>query len=199
MNFASYTTSIENRTMKRVLIVFVLLNSFLNLQAEETLSFAESDKMGELKDRVLDRKLQLNLVRQLIKTEDLDTQYPKLQFIFKNEMSNRYLLQSLEFFVNESKVYSFFSDPKEKDKKSTQAHEVNLPPGKHEIRVVAIYNGNDTGVFSYLSDYKIRAEGKREIEVIKGRDQVLKIKGFEKGGVLTDFKERPAIEIMVNR
>lgn len=185
--------------MKHVLIVIFIFSSFLSLRAEESLSFAESDRMGELKDRVLDRKLQLNLVRQLIKTEDLDTQYPKLQFIFKNEMSNRYLLQSLEFFVNESKVYSFFSDPKEKDKKKLQRHDVNLPPGKHEIRVVAIYNGNDTGVFSYLSDYKVRAEGKEEILVKKGQDQVLNIKGFEKGGVLTDFKERPAIEIMVNR
>ena len=189
----------ENGSMKYVFTILILISSFNCLQAEEGLSFAESDKMGELKDRVLDRKLQLNLVHQLIKTEDLDTQYPKLKFIFKNEMSNRYLFQSLEFFVNESKVYSFFTDPKAKEKKGSQGHEVNLPPGKHEIRIVAIYNGNDTGVFSYLSDYKVRAEGKKEIEVKKGQDQVLNIKGFEKGGVLTDFKERPAIEIMVNR
>ena len=104
----------ENGSMKYVFTILILISSFNCLQAEEGLSFAESDKMGELKDRVLDRKLQLNLVHQLIKTEDLDTQYPKLKFIFKNEMSNRYLLQSLEFFVNESKVYSFFTDPKAK-------------------------------------------------------------------------------------
>ena len=185
--------------MKLILVFLSLFVFSRSILAEEAISFAQSDQMAELKDKVLNRKLQLSLVKQIIRTEDLDTQYPKLQFQFVNEMSNRYLLQSLEFFVGDSKVYSYFSDKNEEKKIKKQQHDVNLPPGKHSIRVVAVYNGNDTGVFSYLSDYKVRSEGSIEVEVQKGEDQVLKIKGFEKGGILTDFKERPAIEITVSR
>lgn len=163
----------------------------------------EVDSIRELKDQVLDRKLQLNLVKELIRKEKLDTQYPVIKFNFKNNMSSRYLLLSLEYFVDESKVYSYFNDisklasAEEANLKKIDSYDLNLSPGLHNVRVVAIYKGNDTGVFSYLSDYKVRSEGSMEVSVKKGQDMELNVTGFEKGGLFTDFKERPSVEISV--
>jgi hypothetical protein len=186
----------------KALTVFILVFSMFPLSHASD-KVAKTDRIKELKDKVLDRKLQLNLVRELIKRENLDTQYPVLSFHFNNKMSSRYLLVSLEYFVDESKVYSVYNDlnklgnaEKVNDKK-IENYNLNLSPGKHSVRVVAVYNGNDTGVFSYLSDYKVRSEGSVEIEVKRGEDIKLDVVGFEKGGLFTDFKERPGIKISV--
>lgn len=182
-------------------IIYFFLPFFVLLTqggGAKELTPGELDRMDSAKDAVLERKLQLSLVKQLIRTEDLETQYPKVEFQFVNEMSSRYLLQSLEFFVDSAKVYSFFSDQKQGQTAKQQNHELHLPPGKHQVRVVAIYQGNDTGVFSYLSDYKVRAESELEMQVEKGIGRKVKIRGFEKGGLLTDFKERPGLEIAVD-
>lgn len=186
----------------KALTVFILLFVFCPTSYSSG-NVAKTDRIKELKDKVLDRKLQLNLVRELIKRENLDTQYPVISFNFNNKMSSRYLLVSLEYFVDESKVYSVYNDLSKLgdaasvNEKKIESYNLNLSPGKHSIRVVAVYNGNDTGVFSYLSDYKVRSEGSVEIEVKQGEDIKLDVVGFEKGGLFTDFKERPGIKISV--
>lgn len=187
--------------MKAFILSFsITFFAIVGLWAQTT---TDTDVISELKDQVLDKKLQLNLVRELIRKEKLDTQYPVINFAFKNNMSSRYLLLSLEYFVDESKVYSFFNDisklanAEEANSKKIESYDLNLAPGTHNVRVVAIYKGNDTGVFSYLSDYKVRSEGSIEVKVKKGQDMQLQVVGFEKGGLFTDFKERPSVEISV--
>lgn len=187
------------RNLFKIFPFFVFLAILPSIGSAQ--STTKSDEISELKDRVLDRKLQLNLVRELIRREKLDTQYPVLDFVFKNSMSNRYILQSVEYFVDEEKVFSFLSDADSADSQSKEvpSFNLNLAPGSHQVRVVAIYKGNDSGVFSYLNNYKVRSEGTAEVEIKKGQNSKLDVVGFEKGGLFTDFKERPSVEITVSK
>jgi hypothetical protein len=56
-----------------------------------------------------------------------------------------------------------------------------------------VYRGNGYGVFSYLEGYKFKVQSSHTFNAEGGKVTTVKIVGFEKGGLTSDLKDRPAV------
>ena len=167
-------------------------------QADPEYSSAE---VNRLKESVTEEKLQMRLLRHLTRKDGIGSASTRVNVEFINEMSARYQIYSLVYKLDGENVYSFFygdavgkGDLKRKPKPYVQP----LAPGSHTIEVHLVHTGNDTGVFSYLNDYKILTERKISFEVKKESSTKIDLVAFEKGWILTDFKERPDLRVKIN-
>lgn len=70
----------------------------------------------------------------------------------------------------------------------------NLPPGPHEITVELVYQGQGYGAFDYLKGYTFKSSSNHSFAVGESGQFKLVSKGFEKGNLTTEMKDRPAVE-----
>ncbi len=159
---------------------------------------SETEKFKQL---VLEEKVQMQLLRFLTKKEGIGSGSTKLVIDYATEMSERYKIYSLVYKLDGQVVYSFFygdSVGKIEQDRKPRAFTQPLAPGSHVLEIQLVHTGNDTGVFSYLNDYKILTERKIPFEVKKETQTTINLVAFEKGWILTDFKERPDLSVKIN-
>jgi hypothetical protein len=167
-------------------------------QSDAEVIQAETEKLKQL---VLEEKIQMQLLRFLTRKEGIGSGSTKLAIDFASEMSERYKLYSLVYKLDGQVVYSFFygdSVGKVELDRKPRTFTQPLAPGSHVLEIQLVHTGNDTGVFSYLNDYKILTEKKIPFEVKKETQTVISMVAFEKGWILTDFKERPDLSVKIN-
>jgi hypothetical protein len=156
------------------------------------------ENVERMKEDVLNKKTQMLLFRQLLKTEAFESSFPVINVVHVNEMSSRYKIFSLTYTIDEDRVYTYYMD--EPGANKALGREINvfkgpLVPGTHELTVDVVYRGNDSGVFSYINEYKIPAQIKSSFKVDKGQNVTVQVVGYEKGWALTDFKDRPDLRV----
>jgi hypothetical protein len=66
-------------------------------------------------------------------------------------------------------------------------------PVQHQIAVRLVYKGRGYGVFSYLEGYKFTVTSSYTFNAEPGKVTNVKVVGYEKGGLTTDLKDRPAV------
>ena len=167
-------------------------------QADKDYSSAEVDR---LKEAVVEEKLQMKLLRHLTRKDGIGGGSTRIGISFLSEMSTRYQIYSLVYKLDGETVYSFFygdavgrSDADRKPMPFTQP----VAPGSHSIEIQIVHTGNDSGVFAYLNDYKILTEKKVSFVVQKESQTKIEVVAYEKGWILTDFKERPDLRVKLN-
>jgi len=72
-----------------------------------------------------------------------------------------------------------------------------LPPGPHEARVELTYQGQGYGLFTYLRGYTFKSPQTHSFNVTEGGSFKLVSKGYERGNLTTEMKDRPAVEFQV--
>ena len=74
-------------------------------------------------------------------------------------------------------------------------------PEPNQIAVRLVYRGKGFGVFSYLEGYKFTVSSSYTFSAEPGKVTTVKVVGYEKGGLTTDLKDRPAVryDVEVNR
>lgn len=159
---------------------------------------AVKDNIDRMKDEVVNKKTQMLLFRQLLKSEAFESSFPIVNIVHINEMSSRYKIYSLTYSIDNERVYTYYMEEPGSSKalgRETSVFKGPLVPGSHEITVDVVYRGNDTGVFSYINDYKIPSQIKSAFKVDKGQTMTVQVVGYEKGWALTDFKDRPDLKV----
>jgi hypothetical protein len=68
-----------------------------------------------------------------------------------------------------------------------------IVPGQHQIAVRLVYRGHGYGVFSYLEGYKFKVQSSYTFNAEATKVTTVKVVGFEKGGLTSDLKDRPAV------
>ena len=105
------------------------------------------------------------------------------------------------YSVDGERVYSYYLEDnlgKPPLGTETQVFKGPIIAGTHELGIELVYKGNDSGVFSYINDYKIPTQGKKAFKVEKSQNLDVQVVGYEKGWALTDFKDRPDLKIKFN-
>lgn len=197
--------------IKTVLLAVLLFASSQSLAQSESSEEAKkaaqgdgdfiSNEVDRLKEDVINRKTQMLLFKNLLKSEGAESTYPVVTVNYINEMSSRYRVDSVIVSVDNERVYSYHIEDnlgKQGLGSENQVYKSPLVPGVHELSVEVIYKGSDSGIFSYINDYKISTVGKQTFDLKKGQSIKIDVVGFEKGWVLTDFKDRPDIRIKVS-
>lgn len=188
--------------MKHIVLLFLNLIISSIVFANESVAIGGSSEyqqieVNRLKELALDNKTQMIMLQQLLLNEGTETAYPKLNIRFTNDFGRRYKIFSVQYFIDSVQVYSYIPDKPNSDI-SIKEFKSTLSPGKHNIKAVVSFAGNDSGVFSYLSDYKINIEKNQDFNLERGQDALIEIRTEEIGNMLTDFRERANIEIKVS-
>jgi hypothetical protein len=161
---------------------------------------ALSTQVNAMKTEVLSEKMQVVVLKDLLKKEGLDGSRKSLIIAFKNDLGKRYLVDSLTYKLNEEIIYQYVAEDRvvANSEKNTpvKEFEAKIVPGPYNLEVQVIYRGNDSGVFSYVKDYRITREEKMSIDVKKASQ--ITVNAFESGGVFADFKDRPQLTISQN-
>jgi len=159
------------------------------------------EDVDRMKEDVLNKKSQMLLFKQLIKTEGIESTYPIVSISHLNEMSARYKVYSLAYTIDTDRVYTYYLEDnlgKMAFPREQQVFKGPLIPGTHELTVDVVYKGNDSGIFSYINEYKIPTQMKKTFKIDKGKNLDIQVVGLEKGWALTDFKDRPDIKVKFN-
>ena len=150
------------------------------------------DDVDRMKEDVINKKSQMLLFKQLMKNEGIESTYPVVTIDHVNEMSSRYKIYSLAYSIDNERVYTYYLEDatgKEPLGRETEVFKGPLVAGTHELGVEIVYKGNDSGIFSYINEYKIPITSKKTFKVDKGMNLDIQIVGYEKGWALTDFKK----------
>jgi hypothetical protein len=84
------------------------------------------------------------------------------------------------------------------DLKEIEVFSGPIAPGNHTLSVVLDYRGQGYGVFAYLKEYKFTVKSSHTFTASEGKETRLTVVGYEKGGITTQLKDRPAVEFKVN-
>ncbi len=157
-----------------------------------------TDDIDRMKQEVINKKSQVLLFKQLLRSEGIESNFPIVNIQHVNQMGTRYKIYSLTYTIDKDRVYTFRSEDNlihQDLGRETSVFKGPLVPGLHDLMVEVVYQGNDTGVFSYINDYKIPSQLKKVFKVEKGRGMEVQVIGYEKGWALTDFKDRPDLKV----
>ena len=185
--------------------VFFACNATAQTTSDQPAPSPEIDKagdsIGDLKEKVMNYKTQMMIFKQLIRKEGVNASYPKISVDFINEMSTRYQIYSVIYELDGERLYSFSNDhlaSSDVQAGQVEKFQTSVAPGSHTLTVQIIFRGNETGVFSYLNDYKITTQGQVNFDVQRNVSTAISVIAFEKGWILTDFKDRPDLKIKVS-
>lgn len=158
---------------------------------------AMSNQVDAMKTEVMSEKFQVLVLKDLLRKEGLDGSRKSLMIAFKNNLGKRFIVDSVTYKLNGEIIYQYVSEDRAlaSSAKNTplKQFETKVVPGPYNLEVQVVYRGNDTGVFSYVKDYRIVREDKMVIDVKKANQIV--ISAYESGGVFADFKDRPQLKI----
>lgn len=175
------------------------------MYASEKEAFVNGDfsytasEVDKIKDSVLNTQLQLRIFKEILEKEGINQSYPEITIAFKNDLSERYKIFSVEYILNGVRTYYYqMPEASKRDvasKNKVQDFKTSLSPGPHTLQAVINFIGNDKGVFSYLSEYKVQVLNKKDVELERNKNYRVEVRTFEKGGLLADFKDKAKLSI----
>jgi ribosomal protein S12 len=112
----------------------------------------------------------------------------------RNEMGAQFVLESVSYALDGSPIFTKVDTNGDLDKKEEfEIFNGRIVPGNHLVAVRMVYRGSGFGVFSYLEGYKFKLQSNQTFTCEGGKITSVKVVGFEKGGITTDLKDKPAI------
>ena len=120
--------------------------------------------------------------------------------LHENKMGGSFRLARAIYALDGQQIFARIDEETSKlhDMKSIEIFSGPIAPGNHTLSVVLEYRGQGYGVFSYLKQYKFNVKSSHTFTASEGKETRLTVVGYEKGGITTQLKDRPAVEFKVN-
>jgi hypothetical protein len=151
------------------------------------------ERVSDLKEKVFRTKARLINLQEMVVGGDI-TAGAKAVVIHRNEMGSSFYLESVAYALDGAPIY--VKSDVEGDLEKREEFEVfngRVVPGNHQLTVQMVYRGHGFGLFSYLEAYRFKVQASYTLEAAPGRIMTVKATGYEKGGITTELKDRPAI------
>jgi hypothetical protein len=159
------------------------------------------EQVVDLKEKIYRSKARLLLLQETVLGGDLSTGARAVLF-HKNEMGSSFVLESVAYALDGAPIFTKVNEEGSLEKlEEFEIFNGRIVPGQHQVAVRLVYRGNGYGVFSYLEGYKFKVQSSYTFNAEAGKVTTVRIVGFEKGGLTTDLKDRPAVryDIEVSR
>jgi hypothetical protein len=151
------------------------------------------ERVNDLKEKIFRTKARLQNLQEMVIGGDL-TSGAKAVLYHRNEMGSSFVLESVAYALDGAPIYTKVDVDGDLDKREEfEIFNGRIVPGNHQISVKMVYRGHGYGVFSYLEGYKFKVQSSYTFNAEAGKQTTVKIVGFEKGGITTDLKDRPAV------
>ncbi len=151
------------------------------------------EQVNDLKEKIFRTKSRLLLLQETVLGGDISSS-AKAVIIHENDMGSSFVLESAAYALDGAPIFA------KVDNGGDLAGQQQFPifngqivPGNHQIAVRLVYRGHGYGFFTYLEGFKFKVQSSYTFDAEPGRVSVVKVVGFEKGGITTDIKDRPAV------
>jgi hypothetical protein len=150
------------------------------------------EQVVDLKEKIYRSKARLLLLQETVLGGDLSSG-ARAVLVHKNEMGGTFALQSVAYALDGAPILT--RTDKDGDLANRPEFEIfngRIVPGQHQVAVKLVYKGKGFGVFSYLEGYKFTVSSSYTFSAEPGKVTTVKVVGYEKGGLTTELKDRPA-------
>ncbi|MCK6550384.1 dihydrolipoamide acetyltransferase [Myxococcota bacterium] len=150
------------------------------------------ERVNDLKERIFRSKARLILLRETVMNGVISG--AKAVITHRNEMGSSFSLAQVSYSLDGAPIFNKTDENGDlDDKEEIELFNGSIVPGNHNLSVYLLYRGNGYGVFSYLQGYTFKIKSSYAFTAEEGKITNLKIVGYEKGGITTDLKDRPAV------
>jgi hypothetical protein len=120
--------------------------------------------------------------------------------VHENKMGGSFRLVRVIYAMDGQQIFARIDEDGSKlnDLKQIEILSGPISPGNHTLSVVLEYRGQGYGVFAYLKQYKFNVKSSHTFTAAEGKETQITVIGYEKGGITTQLKDRPAVEFKVN-
>jgi hypothetical protein len=151
------------------------------------------EQVNDLKEKIFRTKSRLLLLQESVLGGDISSS-AKAVIYSNNEMGSSFILESATYTLDGAPIFNKIDNGGDlADKPSFEIFNGLIVPGNHQISVRLSYRGHGFGLFTYLEGYKFKVQSSYTFNAEPGRLTVVKVVGFEKGGITTELKDRPAV------
>ncbi|MFN0061517.1 MAG: dihydrolipoamide acetyltransferase [Myxococcaceae bacterium] len=151
------------------------------------------EQVVDLKEKIFRTKARLLLLQETVLGGDL-TSGARAVLFHRNEMGGSYVLESVAYALDGAPIFTKVDvDGDLSRQQELEIFNGRIIPGQHQVAVRLVYRGHGFGVFSYLEGYKFRVQSSYTFDAEPAKVTSVKVVGYEKGGITTDLKDRPAI------
>jgi hypothetical protein len=150
------------------------------------------ERVNDLKERIFRSKARLILLRETVLNGVISG--AKAIIVHRNEMGSSFTLEQVSYSLDGAPILNKTDQNGDlDDKEEIELFNGSIVPGNHNLSVFMLYRGNGYGVFSYLKGYTFKIKSSYAFTAEEGKATTIKIVGYEKGGITTDLKDRPAV------
>ncbi|MGV3622673.1 MAG: dihydrolipoamide acetyltransferase [Archangium sp.] len=151
------------------------------------------EQVVDLKEKIFRTKARLLLLQETVLGGDLSSGARAVIF-HRNEMGAQFVLESVAYALDGAPIFTKVDSGGDLDKREEfEIFNGRIVPGNHQIAVRMVYRGHGYGIFSYLEGYKFKLQNNNTFNAEAGKVTTVKVKGYEKGGITADIKDKPAI------
>ena len=151
------------------------------------------EQVIDLKEKIFRTKARLLLLQETVLGGDLSSGARAVLF-HRNEMGSSFVLESVAYALDGAPIFTKVDVNGDLDKREEfEIFNGRIVPGQHQIAVRLVYRGHGYGVFSYLEGYKFKVSSSYTFNAEAAKVTTVKVVGFEKGGITSDLKDRPAV------
>ena len=155
------------------------------------------EQVVDLKEKIFRTKARLLLLQETVLGGDLSSGARAILF-HRNEMGASFILESVAYALDGAPIFTKVdSNGDLAQRKEFEIFNGRIVPGPHQIAVRLNYRGHGYGVFSYLEGYKIKAQSSYTFNAEAAKTTTVKVVGREKGGITTEFKDRPTVNFEI--
>jgi hypothetical protein len=151
------------------------------------------EQVVDLKEKIYRTKARLLLLQETVLGGDLSSG-ARAVLVHKNDMGGTFALESVAYALDGSPILT--RTDKDGDLSKRPEFEIfngRIVPGQHQVAVKLVYRGRGFGVFSYLEGYKFTVSSSYTFTAEPAKVTTVKVVGYEKGGLTTELKDRPAV------
>ena len=153
-------------------------------------------RVVQLREQVFRSKARLNLLRETVMHGAIGTS--KAVIRHENTMGSSFKLVRVAYAIDGQMLLSRYDDSGElDDTKQFEVFSGAIVPGSHTVTAVLQFVGNDYGALSYMKGYKYTVRASHTFIAGESRTSQVTVVAFERGGMTTAFKDKPAIEFKV--
>jgi len=150
-------------------------------------------EVAALKDKIFRSKARLAVLRDTVLSGVMAG--GRVLIVHRNLMGSGFRLVRVAVVLDGAQIFARSDETGALDQEDElPIFDGNLPPGPHEIAVELRYQGQGYGAFSYLKGYTFKSASNYSFAVGESGQFKLVSKGYERGNLTTEMKDRPAVD-----
>jgi len=168
------------------------------------------ERVHDLKEKISRTKARILQMQESIASESTPAQTPVAESgaslvtgaraVVKhvNEMGDAvFKLISVQYLLDAQPIFQK-ADPGElAAAREIEVFNNNIGPGSHKLSVQMVFQGLPAWIFSYVKAYKFKVSSNCDFMAEQGKIVTVRVVGFDKGGWLSQFEDRPSIKVDV--